>query len=274
MGAPPGPPLGGPPGAAPGGGKVICPKCNAPNNPGFKFCGTCGHPLGDVAAGPPPALSPPVAAPVGAGSGTLVLIRPDGTEGDSIPFSHGTVVGRQATPQFANDSYLSPRHATFTFEGEQLRITDEGSLNGIYRRIDREDPVELADNQVFRVGQELIRFERLAPPSAGADGVQPMGSPADGLVGRICLVTGRQTTGNCYAIPAEGLHLGRERGDILFPDDGYVSGLHARIHAEGDKVFLTDVGSSNGTFLRMSGSGLVASGRMILLGQQLFRVEY
>ena len=69
-------------------------------------------------------------------------------------------------------------------------------------------------------------------------------------------------------------HLGRERGDILFPDDGYVSGLHARLHHEGGRVFLTDVGSSNGTFIRVSGAASVASGGMILLGQQLFRVEY
>ena len=108
----------------------------------------------------------------------------------------------------------------------------------------------------------------------GPDGVEQMGSPRDGLVGRICLQTGRDTNGNCYAVPAEGLHLGRERGDILFPDDGYVSGLHARIHAEGGKVFLTDVGSSNGTFIRVDGESPVANGSMLLMGQQLFRVEF
>ncbi|MCA9608374.1 MAG: FHA domain-containing protein, partial [Myxococcales bacterium] len=265
-----------PPPAAPAaaGGKVNCPKCGASNNPGFKFCGTCGHPLADAAPAPAPMAPPPAAAPSGGGNGTLVLIRPDGTEGDSIPFSHGSVVGREATPQFASDSYLSPRHAILLFESGGVRVKDEGSLNGIYLRIDREDPVELHDGQIFRVGQEIIRFERIAPKAPGPDGVQPMGSPADGLIGRICLVTGRATTGNSYAIPADGLHLGRERGDILFPDDGYVSGLHARIHAEGDKVFLTDVGSSNGTFLRVQDSGIVSRGGMILLGQQLFRLEF
>ncbi|MCB9592947.1 MAG: FHA domain-containing protein [Sandaracinaceae bacterium] len=270
----PPPAVGGPPPAA-GGGKINCPKCSAPNNPGFKFCGTCGHPLGDATSASAPAMPAAVpAAAGGGGQGTLVLIRPDGTEGDSISFHHAGVVGREATPQFASDSYLSPGHATFHFEGGGLRVKDEGSLNGIYLRIDREDPKELRDGQIFRVGQEIIRFERITPKAPGPDGVQPMGSPADGLVGRICLVTGRATTGNSYAVPAEGLHLGRERGDILFPDDGYVSGLHARIHAEGDKVFLTDVGSSNGTFLRVQGSGMIASGGMLLLGQQLFRVEY
>lgn len=252
---------------------MVCPQCGTTNNKNFKFCGSCGHPLA-AAAGAAPASAPVAPAQGGAGRGTLVLIRPDGTEGESISIDGQSVVGRETMPQFASDTYLSPRHASFQFGSGSVTVRDENSLNGIYIRIGREQPVELHDTSIFRVGQEIVRFERIADPSPGPDGVEPMGSPRDGLVGRICLVTGRDTHGNCYAIPAEGLHLGRERGDILFPDDGYVSGLHARIHAEGGKVFLTDVGSSNGTFIRIEGESSVESGDMVLMGQQLFRIEY
>lgn len=203
-----------------------------------------------------------------------MLIRPDGTEGDSIPVQNGATLGRETVPQFGADTYLSPRHASFHFDGPNLTVRDENSLNGIYVRIERDQPVHLPDGAVFRIGQEIVRYEQLPPPKKGAEGVELMGSPREGLVGRICLVTGRQTTGNCYAVPAEGMHLGRERGDILFPDDGYVSGLHARIHAEGGKVFLTDVGSSNGTFVRVTRETTVRSGSMLLMGQQLFRIEF
>jgi pSer/pThr/pTyr-binding forkhead associated (FHA) protein len=206
--------------------------------------------------------------------GSLVLIRPDGSEGDSVPLGDSTVVGRQSGGVFQSDLYLSPRHATLYFEGNQLFLRDEDSLNGVYVRIDRDTPTELRDNVIFRIGQELIRFNIIDAQRPGADGVEVMGSPNPGYIGRLSLVIGRATTGNSFPIPPNGLHLGRERGDLIFPEDGYVSGLHARIHGEQGRVYLTDVGSSNGTFLRASGQVPIRSGDLLLMGQQLFRAEY
>lgn len=229
-----------------------------------------------AAAMPPPnaALAATAMAPVAAPRGSLVLIRPDGSEGDSVPLADNSLVGRQAGGVFAADLYLSPRHATFYFEGTQLFVRDEDSLNGVYVRIDRDVPIELRDGAVFRIGQELVRFNAIAATPAGPDGVEAMGSPNPGYVGRLSLVIGRSTTGNSFPIPPHGLHLGRERGDLIFPEDGYVSGLHARIHGEHGRVFLTDVGSSNGTFVRVIGRQSIRSGDLILMGQQLFRAEY
>jgi hypothetical protein len=281
--APPMPSFGGPPMASPapvaappaaGGDQLICPKCGTSNNRNFKFCGSCGHPMGASIPAPPPApMGAPMAMSSGPQRGSLVLIRADGSEGDSFPLSETTMVGRETGGLFASDSYLSPRHATFTLGRGSLTVRDENSLNGVYMRIGVDQPIELVDRAIFRIGQEIIRFERLGVrPAQG--GVELMGSPNTGLAGRICLITGRDTTGNCYGVPSAGLHLGRERGDILFPEDGYVSGLHCRIHEEGGRVFLTDVGSSNGTFVRVNGQTSIPSGSLLLMGQQLFRVEY
>ena len=68
--------------------------------------------------------------------------------------------------------------------------------------------------------------------------------------------------------------LGRERGDIMFSDDGYVSGTHAKVSIREDGYFLTDLGSSNGTFVRLNEPRHVPSGSFILIGQQLFRTDY
>lgn len=263
------------PPAAGGGDTVTCSNCGSINNKNFKFCGTCGHTLGGSAPAMPAVAAPPVAAAMSSGGrrGSLVLIRPDGSEGETFPLTDTTIVGREAGGLFASDSYLSPRHATLTFQSNGLVVQDEGSLNGVYMRIAADVATELTDGAIFRIGQEIIRFERLRPQPV-RDGVEAMGSPNTGFAGRICLVVGRETSANCYPVPATGLHMGRERGDILFPEDGYVSGLHARIHEENGKMWLTDVGSSNGTFVRLYGPTVVTAGSLLLMGQQLFRVEY
>lgn len=234
---------------------------------------------GGAAPAPAPAPSAaPAATPSTSGGpprGSLILIRPDGSEGEAFPLdANETRIGREAGGIFASDSYLSPNHAVYRFDGGNLKVIDSDSLNGVYVRINAEEPHELVDGAIFRIGQEIIRYEGMRPPEAPQDGVQLMGSPDPGFLGRMRLVIGRETHGNTYCIPPDGMHLGRERGDIIFPDDGYVSGLHCRIHKEGDKILLTDVGSSNGTFIRIRGEHDVTSGSMILMGQQLFRVEY
>jgi hypothetical protein len=203
-----------------------------------------------------------------------VLIRPDGTEGDRFPLNGTTTVGRDSDGPFAGDSYLSPQHAAFEFAGGSVVVKDLGSLNGVYVRIEHDPPRELVPGSIDRLGQEIIRSDPLPAARVGADGAEIMGSANPGYLGRICLMIGRDTVGNCYPIPPAGLHLGRERGDVIFPDDGYVSGLHCRVHQEGGKMWLTDVGSSNGTFVRIAGSANVPRGALLLMGQQLFRVEY
>ncbi|MEO0324141.1 MAG: FHA domain-containing protein [Myxococcota bacterium] len=260
-----------------------CLQCGASVPPNFKFCGSCGFDMSAARAAAteasPASIAPPVAAPApsptpGGSGGRLVLIRPDGTEGETFPFQGTTTVGRETPGPFGADSYLSPKHAEFRFEGGRLVVRDLSSLNGVYVRIEREVPTPLADGAVFRIGQEILRFEAYGPPTAAADGAEPMGSPNPGYVGRLRLVTGRETHGNAHPIGPDGMRLGRERGDVIFPEDGYVSGLHCELkRAEDGTMYLTDVGSSNGTFVRVVGEMTLDHGTLLLMGQQLFRAE-
>ena len=222
------------------------------------------------AAAPAPA---PVAEPAG-GTITLTALRADGSEAGTyqLPGGNGTV-GRETGGIFAGDSYLSPRHATFRSAGlGRAVVRDDSSLNGVYKKLGRDVPIELRPNEVFRIGQEIIKFEPLTLQPPAADGVERLGAPSKGYVGRIALVIGRDETGNAFPIPEGGVHLGRERGDILFPEDGYVSGLHCRLTWDGQRLFLTDLGSSNGTFVRIAGESDIRSGDVLLMGQQLFRI--
>jgi pSer/pThr/pTyr-binding forkhead associated (FHA) protein len=245
---------------------------NAPSN---LFCGSCGFRLGGQAAkAAAPAAPAPAPATDGAGAAmALTALRADGSEAGTfqLPAGGGTV-GRETGGIFAGDSYLSPRHATFrTAGGGRASVKDEASLNGVYKKLTREVPVELRPHDIFRIGQEIIKFEPLTTQAASPDGVERLGAPSKGYIGRIALVIGREETGNAFPIPEGGVHLGRERGDILFPEDGYVSGLHCRLSWDGQKLFLTDLGSSNGTFIRVAETD-VRSGDVLLMGQQLFRI--
>lgn len=250
-----------------------CPQCGHANAPTNLFCGACGYRLGGVGARPS-APMPAVVEATPAVIATLVVLRADGTEAGSFQLAQGTtMVGRETGGLFATDSYLSPRHATFQLAGNRLTVADEGSLNGVYRKLAREMPVELRIGDVFRIGQEIVKFEALDRPPASPDGVERLGAPSKGIVGRIALVVGRQETGNAFPVPETGIYLGRERGDVLFPEDGYVSGLHCRIAPDNGAIALTDLGSSNGTFFRLTGETELQAGDVLLMGQQLFRVN-
>jgi pSer/pThr/pTyr-binding forkhead associated (FHA) protein len=262
-------PLASAPTAAAGGATVVCPQCGHVNSPSNLFCGSCGFRLGGA---PRPAV-PSVVVEADTAGMVLTALRADGSEAGTFQLPDGGgVIGRETGGIFAGDSYLSPRHANFRVaQPGRASVKDDGSLNGVYKRLPRDLPTELKPNDIFRIGQEIIKYEPLSAQAPSPDGVERLGAPSKGYVGRIALVIGREETGNAFPIPESGVHLGRERGDILFPEDGYVSGLHCRLSWDGRRLFLTDLGSSNGTFLRV-GETELRPGDVLLMGQQLFRI--
>ncbi|MBW2457964.1 MAG: FHA domain-containing protein [Deltaproteobacteria bacterium] len=241
---------------------VLCAGCGAQNDAHHKFCSSCGAKLGRTTQ---------------PGRGTartrLTALNPDGSEGTVFPLGgETTTVGREVGGILAADPFLSPRHASFTPEEEGVRVTDESSLNGVFRKLAVDQRYPLLPGQVFRIGQELIRFEALVAEGPDEEGIEAMGAPLEGYVGRIAMVLSRSNTGTAFPVPETGLNLGRERGEVLFADDGYVSGLHCRISYDEVQAYLADLCSSNGTFVRINGSDTFADGEVLLMGQQLFRI--
>ena len=160
----------------------------------------------------------------------MTLIRPDGTEGGTHDLRQGeNKLGRSFGPVFENDGYLSPIHAQLDIRGMQAVVRDLDSLNGVFVKMTQEE--ELQSGQIIRIGQELLRFELIGAPEPTADGTELMGSPNPGFWGKLTVIIGRDITGAAFPLLGESCTLGRERGEINFPDDGYVSGLHARVIA-------------------------------------------
>jgi pSer/pThr/pTyr-binding forkhead associated (FHA) protein len=269
-------------GGSPASGEIPCPNCGKFVQATFAFCGSCGARIaGRAPSGASGALGAQrtmhmagsATAPSAVPRGRLILIRPDGSEGGAHPLHDGeNLIGRGQGSLFDADAYLSPRHAEFVAGPDGVLVRDLRSLNGVFLRILTEESLESGD--IFRIGQELLRFEVISPPQPLEDGTEIMGTPNPGFWGRLSVIVGRDVDGSAFPLFGDAIVLGRERGDILFPEDGYVSGTHARISLRDGQVFLSDLGSSNGTFLRLRHERTIPTGSFVLMGQQLFRLEF
>lgn len=275
---------------------IDCPHCGTEVPAGFKFCGACGGSLEGPTAPKPAAKaapsSPEAASTVrgGPGSGAaaaamtggealgeLTVIRPDGSEGARIPLStSGLIIGRKSEFEvLAKDDFLSPRHAEIRYEAGVLKLRDLNSLNGVYWRL--RDDVELHHGDLIRVGQEVLSFELMdkvpaLADEAPAEGTRLQGSPNPGAWARLALIGGPDVETRAFAISGDEATIGREIGTILFREDGFVSGKHARVYRDGDKYFLRDLGSSNGSYLKIRKERRLSDGDLVLMGQQLLRV--
>ena len=67
--------------------------------------------------------------------------------------------------------------------------------------------------------------------------------------------------------------VGRLSGEVTFPQDGYVSSRHATITVHGGEISVKDLGSANGTFARIGGSAPLVNGDLLLVGEQILRVD-
>lgn len=220
---------------------------------------------------PAPAAAPPVAARP-APRAIMTLIRPDGSEGGTHELRQGeNKIGRNFGPVFETDGYLSPVHAELVVTGTTATVRDLDSLNGVFVKMTEAE--EIHPGQILRLGQELLRFDLITAPEPMADGTEVMGSPNPGYWGKVTVIIGKEVDGACFPLLGEEITLGRERGEINFPDDGYVSGLHARIVARDGRIFLEDLGSSNGTFVKVPGERGLINESFVLMGQQLFRLN-
>ena len=291
MGGPMGQPMGGPMAPAPMGapqpmgasltppgiGSTMrrCPSCGSDVPPSFRFCGTCGFRMDEGSAPQQLPQAPPQPQPMMQQPRvrlSMTLIRPDGSEGGTHDLRPGeNKLGRSFGAVFENDGYLSPVHAMLDIRGQQAIVRDLDSLNGVFVKMTGEE--ELQSGQILRIGQELLRYEVIPTPEPTADGTELMGSPNPGFWGKLTVIIGRDITGAAFPLLGESVTLGRERGEINFPDDGYVSGLHARVTLRDGRVFLADLGSSNGTFVKVNGERAVGHDSFVLLGQQLFRLN-
>ena len=89
---------------------------------------------------------------------------------------------------------------------------------------------------------------------------------------KLILIRGDGIEGLSYQLNAEQHIVGRN-GQLVFPDDPFVSPRHANLFYRGGKLVVRDEASLNGVFWRVRGAVDVSPGDCFLAGEQLFAVE-
>jgi pSer/pThr/pTyr-binding forkhead associated (FHA) protein len=257
----------------------ICPTCGAEVPPNNKFCGKCGSNT-DVAPAAPAAGAQKTmffGANQVPGKARLVVIKGEGVDGVTYQLN-GTdhVAGRsEGAILFPDDPLLSPRHANFVFQNGQLKVTDEGSVNGIFVRI--KTPTTVGSGGLFLIGEQLLQAEPAPPdlgPTPDAEGTYFYASPKRPSKMRLIQRLRGGEIGMIYRSRGDTISIGREGNDVNFLDDPFISGKHAQVSISSDgQCTLTDLGSKNGTFVKINEEGPLFHGDYVFLGQQLLRVE-
>jgi pSer/pThr/pTyr-binding forkhead associated (FHA) protein len=208
----------------------------------------------------------------------LVEIRADGTTGKTIHIVKDTFIGRGTCDlSYPKDALLAPRHASVSKREGKVWLKDLGSPNGTFLK-QRQDS-ELQPGDVFLLGRALFRFgtQRLDESPAAAQGTMVMsGAPRLQSGPLIAKLEHIQVSGEVikeYSLEKPMTTMGRTSGDLIFKDDPYMSGTHARIVAQPGRFILQDMKSRNGIYHRIKGECELKDADEFFLGEQLLRVE-
>ncbi|HSN90333.1 MAG TPA: FHA domain-containing protein [Anaeromyxobacteraceae bacterium] len=261
---------------------IRCPRCGDEAG-GGQFCARCGQALGgrgtQVFAPAPGTGAGRGLADLEPGHARLVLERGEGGEGAVFRLNAASVeAGRtRGTVLFPSDPCLAGHHATFTYRDGGLHVRDEGAPGGIYLRL-RGLTVPLRPGDAFAVGDRLLRLAGPLPdpPPPAPDGTRRLGAPRPpgaavvveewlegGVAGRVFVRGGPSVT------------IGRAGCAINLDDDPLLSQAHAELLVDASgAVRLRDLGSANGTFVRIPAHGEreLREGDVVRMGREVLRV--
>jgi len=89
---------------------------------------------------------------------------------------------------------------------------------------------------------------------------------------KLILIRGEGVEGLSYQLNAEQHIVGRA-GQLVFPDDPFVSPRHANFFYRNGTLCVRDEGSLNGVYIRVRGSVDIVPGDQFLAGEQVFRLD-
>jgi len=189
------------------------------------------------------------------------------------PKGDDVVIGSQGDIALTGERFSAPKEAALSYRSGKLMLIDLEGGNGVFVRI--RQPVELVFGDEFLVGDQVLCL--LAnPPADDGPGPGPTyfyASPRWHSSFRLVQIwEGGQHGAACVA-RGTTLHIGRQQGDMTFPNDPLVSEIHSAIEEQAGSIVLTDLGSRAGTFVRITGQREILDGDEIAIGRTRLRVS-
>jgi pSer/pThr/pTyr-binding forkhead associated (FHA) protein len=207
----------------------------------------------------------------------LIFVHHDGTDGTSYLLRGEQIdIGRTEGDLLFEDPYLSPRHARIISGpgGQVLSVLE--SRNGIFLRL--RAGADLNDGDVVVVGRQVLQFqlvpehERSVRPAVHHN-VMHFGTHGGPAWGRLLQLGPTGVSHDVFHLGRDQVVIGREQADIVFSDDQFMSRRHATVSLRGSAGHLEDLGSSNGTFVRLRADHLLVHGDVLRMGNVLLRFE-
>jgi len=216
----------------PASARTLCSYCGQGNDPGARFCGDCGKPLGAAPGG-----GDSLASTVPGGGKTGPACRKCGRHTDpTAPFcAHcGTKV---------------------------VDKLEEGSCPGCGAKYAKGSDLFCAKCG-YRVGERVSLVTKAQ--SALVPGMRLSGP-------RIAILDERGEPTKQFALDRGEAVVGRGEADIRFEFDVYLSPLHARVDLREGSLWLRDLGSRNGSWVFIDEPTKLIDGDLILIGSQMLQ---
>lgn len=248
-----------------------CMGCGADLKPGNKFCMECGLPVQASAPSTKELRSDQVGPRY-----SLVLVRGDG--GHASTYALGGqehVAGKDdGIILFPDDPTVSPVHCTFFYRDGRLMVRDENSRNGTFVRVTT--PVALKSGDHFIAGEQVFVYEDGRTVEANADdqGTFFFGTPIAHWYFKLTQVLQGGKPGSVFCARKARIVIGRDGTDFNFPDDRFMSGKHVAVEFKDSAVWLADLESRNGSFLKLrpAEERILNNGDYLFIGRQLVKV--
>jgi len=198
---------------------------------------------------PAPVIEDAVAYLMRLGAGDLEL--------EKFPLQRGgsTTIGRiDCDVAFANDTSLSDRHASISHTGDGYFLRDDGGATGVFLKLREARPFEVTHGNIIRAGRQFLVFR------SDGNGSSFLHYDASGrLIHR-------------HAISDKTIVLGREAPDVILDAaDMSLSRRHLSITLRDRRIMVKDLGSANGSYLKVKSAMRLEDGDRFRVGQQLFK---